>query len=246
MQMKSIFTLGISASALLLAASVSGCAATNSNASNHGTPEVNAGEAPDPSRLMVQGGADDAVPMDGDAGSADESATDEASRDEAAADGAASEEGSESAPDVSGKSARPVSNVRYYKVLVDKGNATLGDGYRLAFNLWKLASNDPEAAKEVKTFDEYKSALMSGGLIDGAWSGADEDLLTHEEAAYLFARAIELEGGVLWTATGLARYAHREMVDHNLLPNQSGVQYISGPEIYSAFRDCKVFVQNRE
>lgn len=215
---------------------VSGC--TSTAAERDGQPEQieraeSADANPNPSHLLVQAGDDAVAPMDeeGDAG---------AERDE-------SDAGSGDAADApAGTVARPTSNVRFYKELVDRGNATISDGYRLAYNLWKISSDDPEAAKQVMDFDGYRAALQGGGLVDSAWTGNADDPITHEEAAYLFAKAIDLQGGVWWSATGLARYAHREMVDRGLLPNRSGVQYISGPEIYSAFRDCKVFESNQE
>lgn len=221
-------------SAGLLLASLSACA-SEQVAARSDDPEALA--APNPAHLLVQGGGDDAAaPLDDAAADAMDGEGAETSEAETSTDG--------DAADAPQPEAKPVSNVRYYKQLLDRGNATMGDGYRLAYNLWKIASNREDDAKLVLSFEQYRNALRDGGLIDSAWAGSADELLTHEEAAYLFAKAIDLKGGVWWTATGLARYAHREMIDRRIFPSQHGVQYISGPEVYSAFRDCKVYLNN--
>ncbi len=137
-----------------------------------------------------------------------------------------------------------VSNVRFLRDLNDKGNATYGDLYRLGVMLWKARMNDEDGIRTSHSPADARQALISGGLIDATWDSGD-GLLMHKDAALLFARAMDLKGGLFWSITDSCRYAHREMIDRGLFPQENPRQYISGAGVLSAFRDCRVFLSNQ-
>lgn len=140
--------------------------------------------------------------------------------------------------------ARAPSHVKFFTMLTDQGNATLSDVYRLAFILYHRRMGDTDKGRARLSGDGYRTALIDAGLIDANF-GSGNAAATHQEAAYLFAQAIGLKGGVFWSLTSTQRYAHREMQDRNLFPDENPRQYISGPSLLSSFRDCTEFLNQQ-
>jgi hypothetical protein len=139
---------------------------------------------------------------------------------------------------------RVVANVLFQRELNKKGNATYGDLYRLAVMLWRARLLDEAGTRTAHSPADARQALIEGGLIDASWDAGD-GLLMHKDAALLFARAMDLQGGVMWSLTDSCRYAHREMIDRRLFPVENPRQYISGAGVLSAFRDCRVYLDNQ-
>ncbi|MCA8939582.1 MAG: hypothetical protein KDB07_07230 [Planctomycetes bacterium] len=134
------------------------------------------------------------------------------------------------------------SNVQFFRSLNDQGNATIGDGYRLAHILYAQRMDDKDGSKAREDMGWYRTKLIEAGIIDSSWSKQEGRLLTHIGFAYLCMKAAGVEGGVMWSATGHQRYAHREMVDRGLFPHVNPRQYISGSQALAAYRTCRNWV----
>jgi len=137
-------------------------------------------------------------------------------------------------------------NVVFFKTTVDKPNATYGDGYRFAYILMKYRMGDDAGAKLALGADQCKDELIKAGVMSNGWAEDSNELLTHETAAYLLAKAMNIKGGALFALTGTTRYAHREMVDRGLLPRSNPRQYITGAQLTSAFRDSKAYMESKQ
>lgn len=136
-------------------------------------------------------------------------------------------------------------NTRHQHALADKGNATYGDAYRLAVILWHVARKDMDKARESLSPSDARQVLLDQGVIDASWDEGDGNV-EHQSAAYLFARAIQIKGGVMYTLTGSVRYAHRLMIDRNFFPKANPRQFMSGAGVLSAFRDCREYLRTLE
>jgi hypothetical protein len=134
--------------------------------------------------------------------------------------------------------AAPEKNVVLQRNLADKPNATYGDLYRLAVIVMYAAQGDKERAGTALSPRMARSELIRSGLISESWDQGGSNV-EHQDAAYVFAKAIGLKGGVMYSVTGARRYAHREMIDRGLFPNENPRQYMSGASVLSAFRDCR-------
>ncbi|MCK6441001.1 MAG: hypothetical protein L6Q71_12470 [Planctomycetes bacterium] len=130
-------------------------------------------------------------------------------------------------------------NVKYIQKLLDVNNATYADGYRLAYILDRETVDAGEESRQRLTFTQLREQLIKNGIMNEHWSDDPTKLLTHQDAAYLLGRAMRLEGGILWSLTQTRRYAHRDMIEQRLFPDINPRQYISGPQLLSAYRACK-------
>lgn len=128
----------------------------------------------------------------------------------------------------------PESAVKLMRRLTDTPNANYADAYRLACIVHTGKTSGPEVPAD------SRQALVDAGLIGSDWDGG-EGMVEHQDAAFLFARAMNMPGGVMWSVVGGPRYAHREMIDRGLFPRQNPRQYMSGAELLSAFRDCREY-----
>lgn len=145
--------------------------------------------------------------------------------------------GDEVHPEDNPLNAPPEKNVEFQRGLTNKPNATYGDVYRLAVILL-YAESDKQRAGTALSPAMARSELVRAGLISESWDGGGSNV-EHQDAAHLFAAAIGLKGGVLFSVTGARRYAHREMIDRGLFPNENPRQFMSGASVLSAFRDCR-------
>ncbi len=135
---------------------------------------------------------------------------------------------------------KPQSNARFMKEMLDKSNANVHDAVRFAYVLYQLRLEDKEASRTKLSYAEYRDVLIEAKIIEKSWEKKEwNELLTYQEAAYLFARAIDLEGGIFFSLLPWSeRYAYREVVDAGLFPADTNPwQYVSGPALHGFYRD---------
>lgn len=145
--------------------------------------------------------------------------------------------GDEVRPEDNPLNAPPEKNVEFQRGLTKKPNATYGDMYRLAVILL-YAESDKQRAGTALSPALARNELIRAGLISESWDMGGSNV-EHQDAAHVFAAAIGLKGGVLFSITGAKRYGHREMIDRGLFPNENPRQFMSGASVLSAFRDCR-------
>lgn len=156
--------------------------------------------------------------------------------------------GAESEAEASAESATAevLSSVRFFRSLNEMPNASLGHTIRLAYMLDCTAQGNEEAARARLSDAEYANKLIETGLIGANYGGDLSRDVTFQEAAWLFARAVQLEGGVLWSLVGNERYAHREMVARGIFSSENARQLMSGGELLGAYREARNLISAGE
>jgi len=117
----------------------------------------------------------------------------------------------------------------YFRELVNKGNASCFDAFRVA-SLLKTGNDDPAT-----TFDSLKDSLFKDRIIPGDWSKKKADnFINRGEMAYMLFNILKLKGGLSVKIFGVScRYAFRECVDKKLMASGYPNQVISGEELIS-------------
>lgn len=131
------------------------------------------------------------------------------------------------------------SDTSYFRELVNKGNATVYDGYRVIAILLSGQDN-PDA-----TYTELQSALAGLKTIPTDWKSKKEsDFLTRSELAYILFTSLEMKGGLTTRIFGVSeRYAFRECVDKKLIVEGYADQLLSGEELISILAEAEKYQQ---
>jgi hypothetical protein len=131
------------------------------------------------------------------------------------------------------------SDTSYFRELVNKGNATVYDGYRMIAILLSGQDN-PDA-----TYTELQSALSGLKTIPTGWKSKKEsDFLTRSELAYMLFKSLEMKGGLTMRIFGVSeRYAFRECVDKKLIVEGYAGQLLSGEELISILAEAEKYQQ---
>lgn len=87
--------------------------------------------------------------------------------------------------------AGPAGDTSYFRELVDKGNATYADAYRI-MNILVKGHDTPDAS-----FEDFKNELLNQEIILQKWSAfkADE-FINRGQLAYMLVKALGIKGGL--------------------------------------------------
>lgn len=80
-------------------------------------------------------------------------------------------------------------------------------------------------------FQERTARVKMHGLVKDNWKHAAQEPITKGKVAYMFARALELPGGVMYNVTDACpRYALRELIYKDIIKIGSEGEKVSGAE----------------
>ncbi len=117
-----------------------------------------------------------------------------------------------------------VSDAGFLYELSNKQYCTTDDAYRGI--LYFVDGVDTSA-----DFQERTARVQMHGLVKKGWKHDPEAPITKGKVAYMFARALELPGGVMYNVTDACeRYALRELIYHDIIRIGSEGQKVSGAE----------------
>jgi len=137
--------------------------------------------------------------------------------------------------------AKAQSTNEYFRNLTNKGNATYYDAFRIIIIL-KDGKDSPDI-----TFDGLKNKLIESKIIPSGWSKVQEkNFINRADVAYMLVKTLSIKGGVTLRVFGLTpRYALRECIMRNLIPNGYPNQLISGGELISVLMHAEKY-QDKE
>ncbi len=122
----------------------------------------------------------------------------------------------------------------YFRELVNKGNATYYDAYRI-ITILHSGQDNPQLK-----FEDMKKQLWEQGISPDKWDvrKADE-LLNRGAMAYMLFKTLKLKGGLTVRCFGLSgRYAFRECVNKKLMARGFPNQLLSGEELISILAEA--------
>ena len=131
------------------------------------------------------------------------------------------------------------SDTSYFRELVNKGNATYYDAYRMMAIL-----ESGQDTPDVK-FDDLKKGLTKLGIIPEDWDTKKEtEFVNRGELSYMLFKALEMKGGLTVRIFGVScRYAFRECVDKKLIVEGYANQLLSGEELISILAEAEKYQQ---
>ena len=131
------------------------------------------------------------------------------------------------------------SDTSYFRELVNKGNATYYDAYRMMAIL-----ESGQDTPDVK-FDDLKKGLTKLGIIPEDWDTKKEtEFVNRGELSYMLFKALEMKGGLTVRIFGVScRYAFRECVDKKLIVEGYASQLLSGEELISILAEAEKYQQ---
>lgn len=114
--------------------------------------------------------------------------------------------------------------------IIAADNATAGQIAYLAGTYTNLVSEDDDYARSF--------VVMSDAGYFPSRTSVDETV-SLLQASYIFAKAVNLKGGLLYSLTGSARYAFKELKAKGILPATSDPDMkISGRDAINIFNEC--------
>ena len=127
----------------------------------------------------------------------------------------------------------------YFRELVNKGNATYYDAYRMMAIL-ESGQDTPDA-----NYDELKKGLAELKIIPKDWESKKEsEFVNRGELAYMLFKSLEMKGGLTVKILGVScRYAFRECVDKKLIVEGFAGQLLSGEELISILAEAEKYQQ---
>ncbi len=131
----------------------------------------------------------------------------------------------------------PAGDTSYFRELVDKGNATYADAYRM-INILAKGHDTPD-----ESFDDFKNELLNLEIIPQKWSDfkADE-FINRGQLAYMLVKALGIKGGLTTRIFGpTPRYAFRECVMRKLIASGFPNELVSGGELISVLSRAERF-----
>ena len=117
-----------------------------------------------------------------------------------------------------------MSDAEFFYELTNKRYCSTDDAYRgvLLFIDGKDTSKD---------FQERAARVQMHGIVKKSWKHNAKAPITKGKVAYMFARALEIRGGVVYNITDASpRYALRELIYHDIIISGSENQKLSGAE----------------
>ena len=125
----------------------------------------------------------------------------------------------------------------YFRELVNKGNATYYDAYRMMAIL-ESGQDTPDA-----NYDELKKGLAELKIIPKDWE-KESEFVNRGELAYMLFKSLEMKGGLTVKIFGVScRYAFRECVDKKLIVEGFAGQLLSGEELISILAEAEKYQQ---
>ena len=117
-----------------------------------------------------------------------------------------------------------VSDAEFLYELSDKKYCTTDDAYR---GMLQFVDGQDTSS----TFQERTARVQMHGLVKKGWKHVAEEPITKGKLAYMFARALELPGGVMYNVTDAnCRYALRELIYKDVIRIGSEGEKVSGAE----------------
>jgi hypothetical protein len=114
-------------------------------------------------------------------------------------------------------------NVALAGYVADQPFLTAEAAGRLIYVLWK---NQDYAG----SYEDLRAELEAGRVVDPGWKLPPDVCLDRSITGYMLARAIDLRRGVNWQLLGLGRYAWRELVYLEIVPQSGELSLMSGHE----------------
>ena len=113
--------------------------------------------------------------------------------------------------------------------LVQQAMVTVGEAYRAVLIL-------ADGEDQYTDFAAREQALRERGMIRDAWGLQREACIDRGSVAYMVCRTLEIRGGVnmfLFGRHGLGdrRYANRELVYREMVPEGAAYRYVTGGEL---------------
>ena len=116
------------------------------------------------------------------------------------------------------------SDAEFFYELTNKQYCTTDDAYRGV--LYFVDGTDSSA-----NFQERAARVQMHGLVKKNWEHNPQAPISKGKVAYMFARALELPGGVMYNITNASvRYALRELIYHDIIKGGSEGDKVSGAE----------------
>ena len=116
------------------------------------------------------------------------------------------------------------SDAQFLFELAEKKQCTSDDAYRGM--LYFLDKSDTS-----KDFQERTARLVMHGVVDKKWKHNPSEVVNTGKVAYMFARALEIRGGVMYNITNAGpRYALRELLYKDIIRGGSEYSKVSGAE----------------
>lgn len=82
------------------------------------------------------------------------------------------------------------------------------------------------------SFEKIIEELKDKKVIPEKWNVKPETKLSWGRISFMVCRALRIKGGVIMRLTGTTeRYAYRELVDKNLMPEGNKAKYLSGTDL---------------
>ena len=117
-----------------------------------------------------------------------------------------------------------VSDAAFLYELANKESCSTDDAYRGILYF-------VDGADTSSTFQERTARVRMHGLIKADWKHVPQAPITKGKVAYMFARALEFPGGVMYNITNAGpRYALRELIYKDIIRIGSEEQKVSGAE----------------
>ncbi len=96
------------------------------------------------------------------------------------------------------------------------------------------------------SFDELAAKLVDQKIVAKRWQHAPDQALRRGEVAYVVCRACGIGTGVNWLATGLGRYALRELQYRDIVGTGSEYRLMSGGEFVGVVNRAEQYLRRSE
>lgn len=133
------------------------------------------------------------------------------------------------------------SDTSYFRELVNKGNATYYDAYRI-ITILQTGKDDSQS-----TFENFRDKLMEQGIIPKKWDKKQSgDFPNRGEIAYMLFKTLGFKGGLTVRIFGLScRYAFRECVNKKLMAQGYPNQLLAGEELISILAETEKYQEKQ-
>jgi len=134
-----------------------------------------------------------------------------------------------------------VDDMDFLDCMVKKTKCTVADGVRAVC----ILVNDGDVGK---SYEERYQFLVDRGMVRENWKLEPEGWIDRGTLSYMLLKAAGMKGGVnmrLFGSWGLGdrRYAYREMLYYELMPEGVDYCYVSGPEMVTSIGNVNRFMQ---
>lgn len=131
----------------------------------------------------------------------------------------------------------PTENAELMDYIAELSYVTAEPGYRAAHILWKGESFTGDYATLAATLEQ-------ADIIDD-WNDGPNDALIKAKIGYMICRALDIQRGLNWSATGWGRYAWRDLTYLGIGTSEGELGYLSGGEFLGILARATDYVDRR-